>query len=271
MTDYEPFNFVTLPSQPASYAASLGVTVVVAPHPDDESLGCGGLLALLARAGVPGWCVLVSDGTMSHPDSVKFPARARQLLREQELQLALAELGLPPGNLTPLGLPDGRVPGPGTPEGAAAVEDLVEIFQRQQPATILCPWRRDPHPDHRATSQLVRAALATLTSPPRLLEYIVWAWERAAPADLPQPGEVTGWQLAIGPVLEQKQRAIAAHRSQLPGSPINDDPGGFTLAPAMLAHFARPFEVYLEASRPVGAASHQEATTGQPWPAPGPA
>ncbi|WP_019949389.1 PIG-L deacetylase family protein [Hymenobacter aerophilus] len=241
-------DFSTLPRRDATYAATLGPTVVVAPHPDDESLGCGGLLVLLARANVPVWCVLMSDGTMSHPNSAKFPAPARQALRETELRLALVELGLRADCLLPLGLPDGQVPGPEQPAGAAAVSRLVEFLQEKQPATVLCPWRRDPHPDHRATSQLVRAALAQLPQPPRLLEYVVWAWERAAPADLPRPDEVSGWQLDISPVLAEKQRAIAAHACQLPGSVIDDDPDGFTLAPAMLAHFASPTEVYLEAT-----------------------
>lgn len=242
------FDFNALTLQPAGYAARLGPTVVIAPHPDDESLGCGGLLALLARANVPVWCVLMSDGTMSHPNSAKFPAPARQALRETELRLALSELGLNPARLLALHLPDSRVPGPETPAGTAAVARLVEFLREKQPATVLCPWRRDPHPDHRASSQLVRAALAQVLPPPRLVEYLVWAWERAAPADLPQPGEVSGWQLDISSVLESKQRAIAAHASQLPNSCIDDDPTGFTLAPDMLAHFANPTEVYLEAS-----------------------
>ena len=92
----------------------------------------------------------------------------------------------------------------------------------------------------------MRAACAGLAQPPRLVEYVVWAWERAAPADLPHPGEVRGWRLDVSSVLELKQRAIAAHRSQLQPV-IDDDPGGFQLSEAMLAHFARPFEVYLEA------------------------
>ncbi|SDY49153.1 PIG-L deacetylase family protein [Hymenobacter psychrophilus] len=242
------FDFNALPLQPVTYAATLGPTVVIAPHPDDESLGCGGLLALLARAQVPVWCVLMSDGTMSHPNSARFPAPARQALRETELRLALAELGLNPANLLTLRLPDSQVPGPDAPAGAAAVARLVEFFQEKQPATVLCPWRRDPHPDHRASSQLVRAALAQMLPSPRLVEYLVWAWERAAPADLPQPGEVSGWQLNISSVLAEKQRAIAAHASQLPGSCIDDDPAGFTLAPTMLEHFENPIEVYLEAT-----------------------
>ncbi|MCA8832826.1 PIG-L deacetylase family protein [Hymenobacter pini] len=242
------FSSTQYPLLPAVTAATLGPTVVIAPHPDDESLGCGGLLALLRQAGQPVWCVLVSDGTMSHPNSVKFSAPARQALREQELRTALTALHVPAEALLCLHQPDGAVPMPEQPAGAAAVRKLATFLQQTQPATVLVPWRRDPHPDHRATFQLTQAAIQHLPSPLRLLEYVVWAWERAQPADLPQPEEVSGWQLDISPVLEQKQQAIAAHQSQLPSSPIDDDPTGFTLAPAMLAHFAQPTEVYLEAT-----------------------
>ena len=240
----EEFSFEALPLRPAGFAPTLGPTVVVAPHPDDESLGCGGLLALLRRAGVAVGAVLVSDGTMSHPNSVKFPAAARQKLREAELREALARLGVETGNLLLLNLPDGAVPGPGGAGFAEAAAALRAYLLQQQAATVLVPWRRDPHPDHRATSQLVAAALAG--GPIRRLEYVVWAWERAAPADLPRPGEVAGWRLDIAPVLARKQAAIAAHRSQVAPGIIDDDPNGFLLSEQMLAHFARPYEVYFE-------------------------
>ncbi|RZK45444.1 MAG: hypothetical protein EOO59_21060 [Hymenobacter sp.] len=55
--------FLSYPLRPASYAATLGPTVVLVPHPDDEALGCGGLLALLRQAGQPVAAVLVSDGS----------------------------------------------------------------------------------------------------------------------------------------------------------------------------------------------------------------
>ncbi|TGE26021.1 PIG-L family deacetylase [Hymenobacter aquaticus] len=243
------FSFDALPSRPAGYAATLGHTLVVIPHPDDESLGCGGLLALLRQAGQPVSAVLVSDGTMSHPNSRRFPAAARQALREQELREALEILGVETADTLYMQLPDGAVPTVDQPGFAAAANQLQAYLTRQRPTTLLVPWRRDPHPDHRATSQLVQAALAALPAKPRILEYVVWAWERAAAADLPQPGEVHGWQLDIAPVLAQKQRAIASHRSQLTNL-IDDDPNGFQLSGSMLAHFARPFEVYLE-SEPV--------------------
>ncbi|TGE21158.1 PIG-L deacetylase family protein [Hymenobacter metallicola] len=238
------FAFAELPLRPASYAAGLGSTLVVIPHPDDESLGCGGLLALLRQSGQPVRAVLISDGTMSHPNSRKFPPAARQALREAELRQALTILGADAAELRCLGLPDGAVPPQGAAGFTAAVRQLRAWVEEARPATVLLPWRRDPHPDHRATHQLVQAALQGLPVV-RQLEYVVWAWERAAPADLPQPGEAAGWRLDIAPVLAQKQQAIAAHRSQLTN--LIDDPAGFRLSDSMLAHFAQPSEVYLEA------------------------
>lgn len=238
-------SFADLPLRPAEFAPQLGPTVIIAPHPDDEALGCGGLLALLRQAQVPVWAVLVTDGTLSHPQSIKYPPAARRELREAEFRAALLELAIPTPPLC-LGLPDGSAPTSGEPGFKAVTEQLREYIGRCQPTTVLAPWRRDPHPDHRASSQLVRSAMAGLATPPRLLEYVVWAWERATPTDLPQPGEAQGWRLDITPTLAQKQRAIAAHRSQLTNL-IDDDPTGFQLSPAMLAHFAQPFEVYLEA------------------------
>jgi LmbE family N-acetylglucosaminyl deacetylase len=237
--------FDSYPVRPASHAATLGRTVIIIPHPDDEALGCGGLLALLRQAGQQVAAVLVSDGTMSHPHSQEFSPTARRELRYAELRHALAVLGVDENNVLYLGLPDSQVPSEG-PAFEEATARLAEFISQQQAATVLTPWRRDPHPDHRATSQLTAAALASLPQPPRRLEYVVWAWERAAADDLPQPAEGQGFRLEIGEVLAQKQRAIAAHRSQLAPGTITDDPSGFLLSEAMLAHFAQPTEVFIE-------------------------
>ena len=238
--------------QPADFAAALGSTVVVAPHPDDEALGCGGLLALLHRAGQPTAAVLVSDGSMSHPNSETFSPAARCAVREAEFRHALTVLGAGKAGPLLLRLPDGGVPScPEAPGFAAAAGQLHAYLVQQRAATVLVPWRRDPHPDHRATAALVQAALAGLPQPPRRLEYVVWAWERAAPADLPTPADaVRGFRLDVGQVMAQKQRAIAAHRSQVAPGVFTDDPTGFLLSAEMLAHFAAPHEVYFEANQP---------------------
>ncbi len=247
-----PLPFAEYPVRSASFAASLGATVVVAPHPDDEALGCGGLLALLHQLGHATAAVLVSDGSMSHPHSQAFSAAARTAVREAEFRHALTLLGADTTAPLLLQLPDGRVPAHAAEPGfSRAMEQMREFLEQQKAATVLVPWRRDPHPDHRATAALVHASLAGLPHPPRRLEYVVWAWERAAPADLPTSADgVSGFRLDVGAGLAQKQRAIEAHRSQLAPGVFTDDPDGFLLAPAMLAHFAGPYEVYFEATPP---------------------
>ncbi|OGX87798.1 PIG-L deacetylase family protein [Hymenobacter glacialis] len=241
--------FSAYPIREAGFVASLGATVVIAPHPDDEALGCGGLLALLHQTGTPVAAVLVSDGSMSHPASELFSGPARRAVREAEFRHALTILGADVQEPLLLGLPDGQVPGsPEEPGFVAAVAQLREFLERQQAATVVVSWRRDPHPDHRATSRLVQAALAGMAAAPRRLEYVVWAWERAAPDDLPTDADnVTGFRLDIGAVVVQKQRAITAHRSQVAPGVFTDDPAGFLLSEEMLAHFSGPYEVFFEA------------------------
>lgn len=240
--------FSDYPLRPASYATSLGTTIIIVPHADDEALGCGGLLALLAQAGQPVQAVLVSDGSMSHPRSIAFSPEARRAVREGEFRYSLSILGADSVEPLYLRLPDGQVPTAGQPGFAETAEKLRVFLENAQPATVLVPWRRDPHPDHRATSQLVQAALAQFPTPPRRLEYLVWAWERAQPDDLPQaPDGVRGFRLDVGEVLATKQRAIAAHRSQIAPGVFTDDAEGFLLSATMLAHFQAPYEVYFEA------------------------
>jgi len=235
---------------PAISVVGWGRTLVVSPHADDESLGCGGAIALLHGLGVGVSVVVLSDGTKSHPNSRRHPAGVLRALREAEAAEALAALGAggPPGaegRLTFLGWPDAAVPGPDDEGFAVAVEQVAGLLRDWRAATILVPWRRDPHCDHRAGNAIARAAAATFGRPPRFLEYPVWAYASPDPADAPGWGEGVAWRLDVGAVLARKRAAVAAHRSQTTGL-IDDDPGGFRLSAAMLAHFDQPWEIYLE-------------------------
>ena len=73
--------------------------IVVAPHPDDESLACGGLIADACRQGLRGKVVIVSDGAGSHPNSKAYPPDRLTALREEEARRAGAELGLKPEDM----------------------------------------------------------------------------------------------------------------------------------------------------------------------------
>lgn len=230
------------PLLPPEAASTLGSVVVVAPHPDDESLGCGGLLALLADAGQRAHVLVMTDGSRSHPHSRSHPAARLAAVREEETRDALAVLGLPASAAHFLRFGDCALPAEGTPAFHEAAAQLREMLAALAPGTLLAPWRRDPHCDHAATWRLLRAAVAQR---PRWLEYPVWAWAHAEGEAAPRADECHAWRLDISPVLARKQQAIARHRSQR-GAVIHDDPGGFVLEPAMLAHFGRPWELYLE-------------------------
>ncbi len=233
------------PLRPAEFARTLGSAVVFAPHPDDESLSCGGVVALLAATGCSPHVVMMTDGSFSHPNSPSYPAPRLAALREEETLAAVAALGLPPEKVHFLRYPDCGLPREGMAAFSEATERIRSLLVRLAPETIFVPWRRDPHCDHVSTWQLLRAAVTALPVPPRWLEYPVWAWTQAGSVVAPQPEEATAWRIDISTVLARKQEAIAQHRSQL-GGVIEDDPSGFVLEPQMLAHFAKPWELFLE-------------------------
>lgn len=216
--------------------------VVLAPHPDDESLGCGGLIAACCAQGIAVRLLVLSDGTGSHPNSLRYPAHRLRELREAELRQAASILGLPGEAVTCLRLPDRHVPtaGPAFDRTVAQVQEAVRDIAA---GSLFVTWGRDPHADHQAAFAVARAAAAGLGGV-RLLAYPIWGWSLDADTLLDEaPPE--GGRLAIGPYRDRKRRAIDAHRSQTTGL-IDDDPTGFTLAPEVLARFAGSHEIFVE-------------------------
>ncbi len=233
--------------------------LIVAPHPDDETLGCGGAIALLRQLNIAVKVLVVSDGTKSHPNSKTYPPPALKKLREQESLAALAVLGVAPEAVTFLGMPDGAVPAVNlnsneiveidkrTKERGQEYQDAISLchqyLKNTTPSIVLLPWRRDPHPDHRASWQLFKAAINNQDNIPRLIEYPIWDWDSKQRQNFPE--SINAWRLDISSVLELKQQAIAQYRSQI-SDLIDDDPEGFRLTPEMLRNFTQPWEIYLE-------------------------
>jgi LmbE family N-acetylglucosaminyl deacetylase len=208
---------------------------VVAAHPDDETLGAGGLIAECARRGIPLQVVVVTDGAASHPDSSTTDALRVAALRRRELFRAIAELA-PECEITLLGFPDGE-----TDRYRAEIE--AALGRHLEPGTtIVAPWRGDGHRDHRIVSEICAEIVRATGS--ALLEYPIWMWHWASPLDDRVP-----WACAIGLPLdrtarERKRRAIAQHASQVTGlGPENGD--GPVLRPDFLAHFDQEREVFL--------------------------
>ena len=176
--------------------------VVVAPHPDDELLCCGALMALHAAMGGTVLVLAVTDGEASHGAADARLGRRRRL----ERSAGLDQLGIPP-LVVSFGLPDGAV-------AAREAELALYLQARLQPSdTVLCTWRLDGHPDHESTGRAAAVACAATGS--RLVEAPVWMWNWSRPGDPRVP-----WQdlvaLALPPrVLAAKRQALLCHHSQL--------------------------------------------------------
>ena len=230
-----------LPVHPPEALLAAGPLLVLAPHPDDESLGCGGLIAAAVQRGTPPMVVIVTDGGMSHPNSRAYPRRRLRATREAEARAAVAALGLPPDRIAFLGLRDAETPASG-PEFDAAVTVIASLALRIDARTVLATWQHDPHWDHQSTHLM--AAAAARDAGLRHVAYPVWGLTLPPAALLPGPLP-TGMRIDVEPYLVQKRRAIAAHRTQI-GGVIVDDPSGFTLPPEFLMLFDRPFEIVLD-------------------------
>jgi LmbE family N-acetylglucosaminyl deacetylase len=121
-----------LPFRPPREALEDRPFIVVAPHPDDESLGCGGLIADACRQGLRGKVVILSDGAGSHPNSKAY--------REDMLFLRL---------------PDRFVPREGE-EAERAIGSIVNCVRDIGAGSLFVSWRHDPHYDHGASYQIAR-------------------------------------------------------------------------------------------------------------------
>jgi LmbE family N-acetylglucosaminyl deacetylase len=229
-----------LSSLPFAHARKI---LVVAPHPDDETLGCGGLVSLLAQNGAAFYIVFVTDGSASHRNSSAWPSARLAAQREQEARIALARLGIENASRLFLRLPDANMPGPGTPAWDSAVAAVSDILQRFAPELVLLPWRRDPHCDHRASWLLSQHALRRASVHPDTLEYAIWLDELGDVEDHPKPGEAQLIRLNVGTVLANKHAGIAAHETQTTDL-IADDPDGFRLKPQTIARLTQSTEVF---------------------------
>lgn len=214
---------------------------VVAAHPDDDTIGCGGAASHVARFNGDVLVVIVSDGSLSHPGSRRFSPRAVASLRAKEACQALAILGVSREPLF-LGLPDGELSALDHTRETGAVTQLAQAIRDFAPDVVLAPWRRDPHPDHVATSRFTSAAIDKAKYRGSFGFYEVWLPIRGEPTDFPREDEVcTSFWALDKDARNRKRRALYAHRTQT-SSLIDDDPTGFRISPDLAERWVGPFE-----------------------------
>ena len=217
--------------------------LVIAPHPDDESLGCGGLIATLAPLGRRFHFIFVTDGGASHPNSPTWSRYRLAAERETEAAEALRLLGAGDQPRTLLRLPDADMPAPGHHEAETALARLTAVVADFLPDLVLMPWRRDPHRDHRDSWTLTHRALAAADVRSPTLEYAIWLDELGAPEDHPVAGEMERVIFAIDDAVPAKRQATLAHRSQATDL-IADDPDAFRLTAHTIDRLTGPRESY---------------------------
>jgi LmbE family N-acetylglucosaminyl deacetylase len=203
--------------------------VVVGAHPDDESLGAGGLIACARARGIEVDLVCVTDGRGSHPDSPTHPPDVLARRRATEWQTAAELLGVGVDHRHWLGLPDG--------EASSNVESvtttLVELVGDGRGVVLVAPWRRDGHHDHESVGHA--AATAAHRTDAELWEYPVWFWHWAGPEDR-QSRHLRPLSLSHQSTTA-KRASVAAHASQV--EPLSSRAGDESLlSPSVLAHFA---------------------------------
>jgi len=234
-----------LATRPRLSLDEIDALLVIAAHPDDETLGAGGLIAACAARGLPVRVVVVTDGGLvgGHPDATL------SALRSAELAAAVAELA-PDAVIDELGFPDG-----GVLELRDAVRDALRpLLADAGPRTaVAAPWRGDGHRDHRVVGEIV----AELADGAVLLEYPIWMWHWASPDDAVVP-----WSrmVSLGVDVEAKARAVARYPSQTVGAePI--------LGPHVLTRFAREYELFVVEAPIIGEAYFDDMLVrrADPW------
>jgi len=213
--------------------------VVVAPHPDDDVLGTGGLLAELAANLVDILLIIVTDGEGSHRGSRRWTPESLRAERVRESSDALQALGIGAARIARLGVPDGHV--------AQGEHDLVSSLRTRLKSgdLVFTTWKLDGHPDHDACGRAV--AQAALETGAMLCEIPIWMWSRREPDDAALP-----WASMVRVRLGEKARArkrdalrrFVTQRQRDPD--VADTP---ILSDAMLEHFDRPFETVIRTPR----------------------
>ncbi|OJW02531.1 MAG: hypothetical protein BGO47_12645 [Microbacterium sp. 67-17] len=214
--------------------------IVVAAHPDDETLGAGGLMCRVAARRGRVSVIIATDGEASHPGSRTHSPDSLRAKRRLEVIEALSLLA-PAARVQFLSIPDGTVDA-----HASAVEHAVAAALDTTDAAptrtmVLSPWSGDGHRDHRAVSGAVRNVASHRSV--RHLGYPIWMWHWGTPEDVP-------WSLALAVRLTEnelarKVAALRAHTSQVQA--LSGEPGDEAVAPPrFLAHFSRDREVFLD-------------------------
>jgi len=234
--------FLTWIARDITVAATSRSALVLAPHPDDETIGCGGTILRKTDAGAHVVVVIAADG--------------EDLVRRAEATEACRRLGVPREQVRFLAFPDGDL----SAHVGEVRDSLRAVIQETRPDDIYIPSPIDNHPDHRTLAAAVDMVEPATLAGCKVYAYPVWFWNRWAWADRAAPHWRQRLQLVwrplrftlstrvvkvdISSVVARKRAALDAHASQVGGP--GSDPSRQVLDPKWLATFFLDDEVFFQ-------------------------
>jgi len=192
--------------------------LVFAPHPDDETLGCGGTMARRSSEGHEIIVVVLTDGRHAFSeilgiDSDPSPYELRQIRKEETIR-AMETLGIPRKNLFFLDFEDGSLE-KHRKEAEAMILDIIEEYS---PVEVYFPYIKDYHRDHQETNQMVRRCIQKSGLTPMQFQYsIVQKYAKMGPflERLTDPFRSHVVQVDISEFADLKEKAVREFKSQI--------------------------------------------------------
>ncbi|MCB5191836.1 PIG-L family deacetylase [Methylobacillus arboreus] len=209
--------------------------VIVSPHPDDEILCAGGLLALATASQRECLLIAVTNGEASHPDSLAWSPSCLAAIRARETEIALSILHSGRIQIVRANLPDGCLNA-----AEPCIQSVLEKWLTPNDV-VVCPWQNDGHPDHEAVARACFHVANDLDA--SLLQAPIWGWHACSP-DEKLIDQSAALKLNFPrEIWHRKKTAIHAFRSQLEPDPSTG--AGPILPTHVLEHFYNPYEIFL--------------------------
>ena len=152
--------------------------VIIAPHPDDEVFGCGGLISKCTENNKKSEILFLTQGEASHQQCCNIPINQIGAQRMELAARAAEILGVSQYTLVFPAGKDGNLPRKCSEAFGLMAGQLTEAIKRAAPEAVFCPHPCEGWPDHIAASELTIAAIDMLpaASKPKLYYYCVWFW-----------------------------------------------------------------------------------------------
>jgi LmbE family N-acetylglucosaminyl deacetylase len=195
--------------------------VIIAPHQDDETLACGGLIARKRNEGLPVHVVFITDGSASHPGHPRYDPPALSILRRREAMDAMACLGVERTAVHFMDEPDGTLKTITAGRRESLVRRLELLLRKIAPGELFLPCNPDGSSEHDATFGFVTDALQRSGVRLDVWQYPVWSWWNPVLLVRRWFGTRECRRLPLEDYRQHKQQAIRCYQSQI--APLSPD------------------------------------------------